>query len=462
MLVIHNTLSGKKEQLKKLRAPLKLFVCGPTVYGPAHIGHARVEVFFDTVARHLRESGYPLRYLQNITDVDDKIIDRARAEKKLPRDIARVQEKEYLVDMKALRVTSVDRRARASEFIVEIRRQINRLMDKGYAYLTSSGVYFEVRRFSDYGALSKQNLDDVRPGWRIELDSEKKDPLDFALWKFSKTDDEMSWPSPWGRGRPGWHIEDTAITEKLLGQQYDLHGGGVDLKFPHHESEIAQAEAISGKKPFVKIWMHVGSVMMDGEKMSKSKGNIATIRTFLDTYSVNVLRFMLMSVQYRSPLHYSPALVRQTVSALQTIEQFLRALDFVASVGLGKGVSARPVRQSLDRCLDEFMRAMDDDFNTPNALAAFFFLINDYQKKLWELDPSEAEAIRNFLVRICARFGLLFKTAGIPIHVKALTKKRETLRAAQDFKAADEARLKIEALGYTVEDTPLGPLVTKA
>lgn len=459
MIVIHNTLSGEKEQLKKSRAPLKLFVCGPTVYGPAHLGHARVEVFFDVAARYLRDSGYQLQYLQNITDVDDKIIDRARKEKTTAHEIAQTYEKKYCADMKALRVTSVDRRARASAFMTEIKQQIKRLMDKGFAYATSSGVYFEVRKFPDYGKLSKQNIDDLRPGWRIEPDNEKKDPLDFALWKFSATNDEVSWPSPWGRGRPGWHIEDTALTEKILGQQYDIHGGGYDLQFPHHECEIAQAEAVSGKKPFVKFWMHVGTVMAGDEKMSKSAGNSLTIGKFLERYSVNVLRFMLVSIHYRSPLHYSASLAEQSLAALQTIENFLHTLDFIASLGSGKAVSAQSAQKLLDRSRAAFIHAMDDDFNTPEALGVLFSLINDCQKKLWEFDSIEAIAVRNFLVKKCAQFGLLFKTAAIPASIQTLTRKREALRAAQDFASADNLRLKIEALGYTLEDTPLGPLV---
>ena len=272
-LCIQDTLSGKKKPLRKSKKAVKMFVCGPTVYGPAHIGHARVEAIFDSFARHARDSGYALTYVQNITDVDDKIIDAAREAGIAPQALARRYEKEYLADMKALRIVSVDRRARASDFIDEIQGQIARLMKKGFAYRTSSGVYFEVRKFKPYGALSKQDLDALRPGWRIEPDAEKKDHLDFSLWKNSVALDEVGWPSPWGRGRPGWHIEDTAITEKLLGQQYDIHGGGNDLKFPHHESEIAQQEAASGKTPFVLAWMHVGFLSIGGATMSKSLHN---------------------------------------------------------------------------------------------------------------------------------------------------------------------------------------------
>lgn len=456
---IYNTLSGQKEELKKGRKPVKMFVCGPTVYDQAHVGHARVEIVFDIVARYLRERGFTLRYLQNITDVDDKIMDRARAEQTTPQKIARQFERAYLKDMKAIRATSVDRRVRASEHIIEIRKQIQRLMDKGYAYVTSSGVYFEVRTFSDYGKLSKQDLDEARPGWRIENDPEKKDPLDFALWKVSKSPHEMGWSSPWGFGRPGWHIEDTAITEKILGQQYDIHGGGLDLKFPHHESEIAQQEAASGKKPFVRIWMHIGMVMTEGEKMSKGLNNFVTIDDFLKKHSVNTLRFMAASSHYRSPLNYSDQLAEQAASALATIEEFLHKIDFVAAAPQTKTFSVSKTAAALASYEHEFTKYMDDDFSAPAALATIFRLINDYQERLWDMDRPGAVAMRAFLIKKLALFGLLFKQTALPARVKALLRKREELRKARKFNEADIVRAAIEEAGYIIDDTPLGPLM---
>ncbi|MEK7146691.1 MAG: cysteine--tRNA ligase, partial [Patescibacteria group bacterium] len=279
-LKIYNTLSGKKESLKKpANRALKLFVCGPTVYDYSHIGHARTYLFFDIFARYLKSLGFKTFYLQNITDIDDKIINRANREKKNISAVARFFEKEYYRDMKTLAVESVDCYGKAGDFIKEIQRQIQTLVKKGFAYKTKNGVYFEVKKFKNFGKLSRQNLNALRPGWRIEPDPGKKDPLDFALWKFSEQ--KPYWPSLWGKGRPGWHIEDTAITGKIFGSQYDLHGGGNDLKFPHHEAEIAQAESASGKKPFVKIWLHTGFLLVNGEKMSKSLGNFITIKDFL-------------------------------------------------------------------------------------------------------------------------------------------------------------------------------------
>ncbi len=454
-LVIHNTLSGSGELFKKSKKPLKMFVCGPTVYGPAHIGHARVEIVFDVFARYLRESGYKLTYIQNITDVDDKIIARAHEEDMSPLALARDFEKEYLLAMKDARVTSVDRRPRASSFIKEMQEQIARLIQKGFAYETAHGVYFEVRKFADYGKLSKQDLDATRPHYRIEPDPLKKDPLDFVLWKRTK-DEGISWKSPWGEGRPGWHIEDTAITEKLLGQQYDIHGGGLDLKFPHHESEIAQQEAASGKKPFVRAWMHVGMVTIEGQKMSKSRDNFLTIQDFLKKNSVNVMRLMFMSAHYRSPLAYSEGACVQAVAALGTMSEFLGKLDFIAIAGKA-GTISRAIATAIAQCDRAFTDAMDDDFNTPRAIGALFSLINAESGALWGRSRAESAALRNFLLKKLSVFGFVFKGSAAPALVKALARKREIARIAKDFKIADTVRKEIESLGYGVEDTPIGP-----
>ncbi len=456
-LVIRNTLTGTDELFKKSKKPLKMFVCGPTVYGPAHIGHARVEITFDAFARYLRESGYGLTYVQNVTDVDDKIIEAAKAEGVSPTALARHWEKEYVAVMKTLRVTSVDRRARASAFIKEIQEQVARLIKRGYAYETGNGVYFEVRKFKEYGALSKQDLDATRPHYRIEPDPEKRDPLDFALWKRTGKDDGISWKSPWGEGRPGWHIEDTAITEKLLGQQYDIHGGGLDLKFPHHESEIAQQEAASGKSPFVRAWMHVGLVLAaKGEKMSKSLKNFLLVEDFLKKDSVDVLRFMFLSAHYRSPVNYSERLVLQSRAALRTVAEFLGKLDFVAVSGKAGAVS-RAVSGDIAKCEKAFSSAMDADFNTPQAFAALFSFMNGHGKSVWTLSRAEAAAVRSFLLKKCSVFGLAFKSSAAPASVRALLRKREIARIGKDFAAADAVRKEIADAGYAVEDTPIGP-----
>lgn len=456
-LVIHNTLTGKDELFKKSKKPLKMFVCGPTVYGPAHIGHARVEITFDVFARYLREAGYTLMYVQNITDVDDKIIAAAKDEGVSPIALARQFEKEYMAIMKTLRVTSVDRRARASAFIKEMQEQIISLISKGFAYETENGVYFEVRKFADYGALSRQDLDATRPHYRIEPDPKKKDPLDFALWKRTEKSDGISWKSPWGEGRPGWHIEDTAITEKLLGQQYDIHGGGLDLKFPHHESEIAQQEAASGKKPFVRAWMHIGMVLSTkGEKMSKSLKNFLLVSDFLKKNSVDVLRFIFLSAHYRSPINYSDGLVEQSHAALATISEFLGKLDFTAVSGKAGAVS-RGVSAGITKCEKAFTAAMDDDFNAPRAIGVLFSFMNEYGTSVWVLTRAEAAAVRSFLLKKFSVFGLVFKSSAAPASVRALLRKREIARIGKDFAAADAVRAEITKAGYAVEDTPIGP-----
>ena len=454
---IFNTLTEKKEDLPE-KKKLNLFVCGPTVYDFSHIGHARTYIAFDNIVRYLRSRKIKVFYLQNITDVDDKIIDRARLQKTAPKTIARSFEKEYYRDMKALGVSTVDRYARASDFIKEIQKQIARLIKKGFAYQTGSGVYFEVKKFSDYGKLSKQNLEALRPGYRIEPDPEKKDSLDFALWKIKKGDDEPSWLSPWGEGRPGWHIEDTAISEAFFGPQYDLHGGAVDLKFPHHESEIAQQEAASGKKPFVAIWLHTGFLLINGEKMSKSLGNFLTIRDFLKQHSPETLRFLVASHHYRSPINYELAATKQAAASLQTLRQTIAKLYRADKKG---GLSAA-VAKHLKTSEQQFTEAMADDFNTPDALASLFTLINRIQPQFWQLTSQEAKGIISFLTANLRIFGIIIKKpAAIPAPVKALLQKRELSRVHKQFTQADALRKAIEALGYIIEDTPNGPLVFK-
>lgn len=463
---IYNTLSEKKEDLARLISGKKInmFVCGPTVYDYAHIGHARTYLFFDLVKKYLRSLGYKVFYLQNITDIDDKIIARAAKEKTSAKNLARQFEKKYYRDMKALGINGVDQYARASQHIKEVKKQIEALAKKGFAYKTDSGIYFQVKKFSDYGKLSRQNLEALRPGWRIESDSQKKDPLDFALWKLnrSKTTNPSestnkikinnggpAWPSPWGRGRPGWHIEDTAITEKYLGPQYDLHGGGVDLKFPHHESEIAQQEAASGKKPLAKIWMHTGFLLVNGEKMSKSLKNFITVRDFLKMFSPSVLRLIIFLHHYRSPLNYNEKMADMARKSLDSIAQFLAKLRH--SAGKKKIV--------LEKYELAFSAALADDFNTPQALAVIFSLINELNKDLNQLNKKTAKLIEKWLLAKLKTFQIEVKIPKIPLKIRRFAQKRELFRDNQQFIRADALRKKIEALGYKIEDAPNGPFV---
>ena len=473
---IFDTLSGKKIELKKSKKAINLFVCGPTVYDYSHIGHARTYIFFDAFVKYLRSMNFQVYYLQNITDIDDKIINRAREKKATPASVARKFEKEYLSDMKKLKITSVNKYARATEHIKEIQKQIAALIAKGFAYRTKNGVYFEIKKFNDYGGLSKQNIENLRAGWRVEPDPKKKDALDFALWKITdvpaKTTDlrekkikfkivggEPMWSSPWGWGRPGWHIEDTAITEKYFGPQYDIHGGGADLKFPHHEAEIAQQESASGKKPLVKIWMHTGFLLVNGEKMSKSLNNFITINDFLKKYPLEVLRIIALSNHYHSPVYYTEESPKQALKNLETINEFLAKLKFVMENGkleMGNGK-----KLMFGKYQKEFINSLEDDFNTPKAFAVIFDLISSLQKDVWRISSKEAKITIKFLKEKLKIFGIEPKTAKIPLKIKVLAKKREKLRTYEQFTQADRLRNKIKMLGYVVEDTPFGQFVRK-
>ncbi len=479
---IYNTLSKKKELYAK-QGKKRFFVCGPTVYDYAHIGHARTYLAFDIIVRYLRSQNWQITYIQNITDVDDKIIERAKQRKQSPFKLASLFEKAYCKDMRELGITEVDQYARASRFITEIIAQTETLLKKSFAYCTTKGIYFEVRKFKDYGKLSKQNLNKLRPGWRIEPDPEKRDPLDFALWKFPKQptraklprgerkrplliNGEPIWWSPWGWGRPGWHIEDTAISGKFFGPQYEFHGGGEDLKFPHHEAEIAQQEAASGKKPFVKTWLHTGSLTVDGKKMSKSANNFVTIRDFLKYYSPNTLRWLVLAHHYRSPLNYSKGAANQAEQSLASIETFLEKLQLIRRAKQ----HARPrtqknrlnVDQSLRKTQQLFYKAMEDDFNTPKAVAALFALINVFQPHLWNVSKREAQALEQFIITRLKIFGIKPVVSAPPAEIRRLADNREKCRVHQQFIQADKLRKKIRSLGYEIEDTPLGPFVKKS
>lgn len=491
MIKVYNTLSEKKENLPKpKRGALKLFVCGPTVYDYSHIGHARTYIAFDAIVSYLRSRGVPIFYLQNITDIDDKIIERAKERGISPKALAKEFEKAYYQDMKALGVDNVDKYARATDHIKEIVKQIKTLIKKGYAYeIPGDGWYFDLSKFPDYGKLSHRTAlqanDSVS---RIDASDKKRNAGDFALWKFSKSG-EPGWkakelegsakrrqPPYWkagseatvgnqevsetgvgGWGRPGWHIEDTAISEKFFGPQYDLHGGAVDLKFPHHEAEIAQQESASGKKPFVKIWMHTGFLLISGEKMSKSLGNFITIRDFLAKSSPEVLRLIVLSHHYRSPIDFSENLILQYESALERLKHFVRQLDHIKKTGAVSG-KIKAVLKSADA---EFQRAMEDDFKTPDALAAIFNLVSQVEPGIWNLNKKEAAAIKKALTEKLALFKIELKPDRIPAKITKMANKRELYRSNKQFAQADALRKEIEQLGFIIEDTPQGPLVLR-
>lgn len=465
MIFLYNTLSKKKEVFKpRKKERVEFFVCGPTVYDFPHLGHARTYIIFDLIVKYLREKGYQVFYLQNITDIDDKIIKRAKEKKIKPQELARQFEKEYLKNMKTLKINSVTRYARATKFIKVIINQIERLKEKGFAYQIKDGIYYDISNFPDYGKLSGRTALQAEDAIsRIDEAKGKRNKGDFCLWKFSKTG-EPKWQSPFGPGRPGWHIEDTAITEKFFGPQYDIHGGAKDLIFPHHEAEIAQMEAISHQSPLVKYWLHVGFLTVQGQKMAKSLGNFITINNFLKKYSPRILRFLVIKTHYRSPLDYQDNLLVQCQRELERIDEFLNKLRTLLLSPPRTNLKKSTLR--LAKFQERFEAAMNDDFNTPKALAVIFELVakGNYLINQNLLLRKEAKEILKFLKKIDRFFGFVFwpkRKEKIPQEILMLVKKREGYRQKGQWREADKIREEIKKLGWWIEDTPGGPKIKK-
>jgi cysteinyl-tRNA synthetase len=452
MLRIHNSLTGLKEEFKPLvPGEVRMYVCGMTVYDFIHLGHARMLTVFDLVQRYLRESGYKVRFVRNITDIDDKIIDRAAASGENWATLAERYIAEMNADCRSLGLQQPDDEPRATGFIPQIIAMTQTLIDKGYAYVASTGdVMYSVRRFAPYGQLSGKKIDDLRSGARVQVDDAKLDPLDFVLWKMAKAG-EPEWPSPWGAGRPGWHIECSAMSTSLLGTFFDLHGGGMDLKFPHHENEIAQTCAACDT-PFVNVWMHNGFVRINDEKMSKSLGNFFTVRDILKTLrDPEVLRFFLLSSHYRGPINYSLAQLEQ---ADETLLRLYRALQG-AGTGAVNGASVA-----------NFRAAMDDDFNTPDALAVMQGVARDLNqaKALGKAGAGAAADAATTLRRMGGTLGLLLQDPGAYLkravsatgiadtEIEALLAARRAARAAKDFAESDRIRDQLTAAGIVLED----------
>ncbi len=449
-------MTRNKEQFKPInKNRIKLFVCGPTVYDESHIGHARTYISFDVIARYLKFKGHSIFYLQNITDIDDKIIKRAAELQITTSKLARKYEKRYLEDMHTLGVDNVNFYARATEHIPEIINQIETLMEKDFAYETETGVYFDESKYPKFGKLSRRNLDDLNVQ-RVNIDSTKRSPGDFALWK--KRDEEPYWNSPWGNGRPGWHIEDTAITEEYLGPQYDIHGGGLDLIFPHHEAEIAQMESASGEKPMVRYWMHTGFLNVDGEKMSKSMGNFITIKDLLQDYRPEVFRFFVLSTHYRSPIDFSRSALEQSKNSLKRICKLVETLNNLSDISESEDYD-NYYKDQLNKNKIKFMEAMDNDFNTPDALATLFNYIRKLNKALDnnKISKKVSKSILNFLRDIEIIFGLNFKKQNLKEDnsnelLDIIVGVREELRKKKDWENADLIRSKLKELNIILED----------
>ncbi len=448
-LSIYSTLSKTKDVFKPLVGnQVRMYVCGMTVYDFCHIGHARVMVAFDVISRWLRKSGYDLTYVRNITDIDDKIIRRAQENGEsfnvlTERMIAAMHE-----DEARLSVLRPDMEPRATEHVAGMHSMIQTLMDKGYAYAPGNGdVYYRVGKFAGYGKLSRKKIEDLQVGARIEVDEAKDDPLDFVLWKGVKPG-EPSWESPWGAGRPGWHIECSVMSNCCLGETFDIHGGGPDLVFPHHENEIAQSEAANGK-PYAATWMHAGAVRVDGEKMSKSLGNFFTIREVLEKYHPEVVRYLLVSSHYRSPINYAEDSLKEAKGALERFYNALKGLPGVAAAG-GEGF------------VERFAVAMDDDFNTPEACAVLFEMVREINR-LRESDLSKAAALAAQMRKLAEVLGVLqlsadkFLQGGADCRVnaaqvEALIAERIAARIAKNWAESDRVRDQLLAMGVVLED----------
>jgi cysteinyl-tRNA synthetase len=462
-LKIHNTLTRKLELFEPISGNrVFMFVCGPTVYDYSHLGHARVFVFFDVVARYLRWLGYSLFYIVNITDVDDKIITRAKERNTHPLVLAREFEQYFREDMLALNITSPNLYPRASDYLKEIFWQIEILLKKGYAYTTETGVYFDITKFSDYGKLSGRKPDELRVH-RIEPDPTKRNPGDFALWR-KRPADEFGWDSPWGYGRPGWHIEDTAITIRHFGEQYDIHGGAIELAFPHHEAEIAQAESVTGVKPFVKYWMHTGLLTVEGKKMSKSLGNVINIRDALKKYEADAIRLFILMTHYRSPLDFTWDLLDQAQKSLERLKSAINKFRQLNEENEA-GDHEKLLIDSARKALESFTEAMNNDFNTPVALSHLFNLVSEVNRYTNNYDSitslGKATVMKTFtdiLNIIGLRLPEVEKGVAADIEelIKILIDVRNVLRSRKEWELADMIRGRLREFGIELQDTPKG------
>lgn len=454
MLQIYNTLSRQKETFKPINAgQINLYVCGVTVYDLCHIGHARTYLAFDNMVRYLRFKGYKVRYVRNITDVDDKIIKRALENQESCQQLTTRTIADMHQDFDALFLLRPDDEPKVTEHMPAVIDMISLLVEKKHAYVASNGdVMFSVNSYPDYGRLSGQDLSQLQAGARVDLDNAKQDPLDFVLWKMAKAG-EPSWPSPWGDGRPGWHIECSAMNKQILGNHFDIHGGGSDLSFPHHENEIAQS-CCALETPYVNYWMHTGMVQVDQEKMSKSLNNFFTIREVLQQYPAETVRYFLLSGHYRSQLNYSQENLEQAQAALERLYTAIR------------GIKVSHCELSLDNPqVAEFCRAMDDDFNTPIALAVLFELAREVNANK-QNDPATAQQQANILYTLAELLGLLQQPADQFLQgqqdtdevakIEALIQQRNDARANKDWAAADQARDALTQMGIVLEDAAGG------
>lgn len=457
---IYNTLTRKKEELETITpGEVKIYACGPTVYNYIHIGNARPLCVFDTFRRYLEYRGYKVNFVQNFTDIDDKIIKRANEE---GTDYKTVSEKyiaEFWTDVKGMNIREATVHPKATENIDEIISIISSLVEKGYAYPVENGdVYFSPKKFNEYGKLSHQPLEDLEAGARINIGELKKEPMDFALWKGAKPG-EPAWDSPWGKGRPGWHIECSAMVRRYLGNTIDIHCGGQDLIFPHHENEIAQSECCNGV-PFAKYWMHNGYINVDNVKMSKSLGNFFTVRDVAEKYGYEPIRYLMISSQYRSPINYSVEIIEQCKASLVRLYTCRDSLDFaLQNAGDTVPENADEIKKQLDSRRAQFCRAMDDDLNTADGIAAVFELVRDINVSVLESGSKDLVAYATKLFdELTGVLGLVYnrKDENLDAEIEALIEARQEARKAKNWAEADRIRDELKAQGIILEDTPQG------
>jgi cysteinyl-tRNA synthetase len=459
MVKIYNSLTNKKEEFKPLHdGQVKMYSCGPTVYNYFHIGNARPFIFFDVVRRYLEYAGYDVTFIQNFTDVDDKIINKANEEGIEPQKLAEKYIEEYFKDADALGIKRANVHPKVSDNINEIISLIQTLITNGKAYERDGNVYYRVSAFLPYGKLSKQDTDDLEAGARVEVSEEKENPLDFALWK-KKKEGEIFWDSPFGQGRPGWHIECSAMALKYLGDQIDIHGGGADLMFPHHENEIAQSEGATGKQ-FSRYWMHNGYINIDNKKMSKSLGNFFTVRDIAKEFDLEVVRLFILSAHYRNPINFSRELIQASAASLERIYNAKYNLQYFIDENKNKDEKIdQTISEQLNHFKQEFCNAMDDDFNTADAIAAIFELIKYINININEQTPiGMIKAAQSLLDELTGVLGIAQNTKKELLNkdIEALIAQRQQARTNKDFALADKIRDELKNKNIILEDTRQG------
>ncbi|MBQ1945370.1 MAG: cysteine--tRNA ligase [Clostridia bacterium] len=462
---IFNSKTRKKEEFVPIKeGHVGIYACGPTVYDYFHIGNARPFITFDVLRRYLEHRGYKVTFVQNFTDIDDKMIRRANNEGTTVKELGDRFIAEYYKDAKALGIRPATVHPRATEHMPQIIALVQKLIDNGLAYEVDGDVYFDTKAFPHYGCLSGQNLEDLEAGARIEVDSVKKHPADFAVWKAQKPG-EPAWESPWGMGRPGWHIECSAMSMEYLGDTFDIHCGGKDLLFPHHENEVAQSEGATGH-PYVNYWMHNGFINVDNEKMSKSLGNFFTVRDILKEYEAEDVRMFMLSAQYRSPINFSREMIAQAHASLTRLYTARDQMEFLLQHAAEKELTVEEaaLAERIQSYINRFDNAMDDDLNTADAMGALFEIVHDANVTLTAESSKQAiENALNALTSLCDVLGLLVKkTNELPAEIQQMADERAQARKDRDWKKSDELRDALKALGYIVEDTKEGQKVRKA